>query len=376
MRKPSSGARRAGGAGLQRFIVDRMGRVSTTAAFICGSDINDRRGLPYFRQSAHEEYAGHRGIGMGAAYLAAQRNAHEEAVRKEGYPKYAISDRDDRGRLCAAGKREEYYPILFAEPSPDRDSLLGLDLGAGAAGRAAMRQATATGSATVTVLSDDKTSDTLLFVLEPARYESVAGHMTKRPADQPEADGFVLIVLRMEAMASKWLNLPEFRISPSIDIYISANGKDLVSRTKGSPPLPAHSDAAASTSAPTEPPVGGALVSEEFKVGNANFRVVFVAPARYLADYGTWKPVIASLIGLVITGLVVGYFWLLTGQMASVEHRVAERWLELRERSAIFATWLTIRATPSSSATSKARYSMSTSAPATALATAAGSCCR
>ncbi len=37
-------------------------------------------------------------------------------------------------------------------------------------------------------------------------------------------------------------------------------------------------------------------------------------------------------MGLFITGLVVGYFWLLTGRMASVERQVADRWLELRER--------------------------------------------
>ena len=72
--------------------------------------------------------------------------------------------------------------------------------------------------------------------------------------------------------------------------------------------------------------------SEELDVANMNFKVVYVATARYLAEFGTWKPVIASLMGLFITGAVVGYFWLLTGRMASVERRVADRWLELRER--------------------------------------------
>ena len=38
------------------------------------------------------------------------------------------------------------------------------------------------------------------------------------------------------------------------------------------------------------------------------------------------------LAGLFTTGLVVGYFWLLTGRMAAVERLVADRWLELRER--------------------------------------------
>ncbi len=76
-------------------------------------------------------------------------------------------------------------------------------------------------------LSGEKTEGNLLFVLEPARYESVATHMTKRPADQPEADGFVLGVLRMEPMAKRWLGLPAINIPPGIDVYVSANGKAL-----------------------------------------------------------------------------------------------------------------------------------------------------
>ncbi len=263
------------------------------------------------------------------------RHAHEEEVRKEGYPKYVISDRNDQRRLVAAGKREEYYPILFAEPSPDNDSLLGLDLGSDATGRAAMRQAAAAGRATMAVcrtLSDDKTGENLLFMLEPARYESVASQLTKRPDDQPETDGFVLTVFRMEAMANKWLSLPEFKIPPAIEIYISANEKALASRQGGTSPLPFRGATAALTSAPAESPLGGVRVREKFVVGDTNFAVVFVAPARYIAEFASWKPVMASLAGLLITGLMVGYFWLLTGQMASVERQVADRWRELRER--------------------------------------------
>ena len=61
--------------------------------------------------------------------------------------------------------------------------------------------------------------------------------------------------------------------------------------------------------------------------------MVYVATAGYLANLaGSRKPLVATLTGLLITGLVVGYFWLLTGRMASVERQVASRWLELRER--------------------------------------------
>jgi PAS domain S-box-containing protein len=181
--------------------------------------------------------------------------------------------------------------------------------------------------AVYTALSDDKTGNNLLLVMEPARYESVAVQPAKRPADQPETDGFVLGVLRVERLATRWLNLP-----PGIDLYISVNGRALAAIHTGSAPVPVAGAAASSTSVPTEPPVGGELVSQKFEVGNASFTVVFVAPAHYIAECGTWKPVLASLAGLLIVGLVVGYFWLLTGRLAAVERQVADRWLELRER--------------------------------------------
>jgi PAS domain S-box-containing protein len=314
---------------LQRVVTNRMGKVSTTAAFIYGSDVSDRKDFHTFTSQILKDTVSIEVLAWAPRIPVARRSAHEEAVRKEGLPRYVISDRDDQGRLFAAGKRDEYYPILFVEPFPENESLLGLDLGSDVAGRAAVRQAAATGHATVavyTAFSHDTTGGNLLFVLEPARYESVASQMTKRPADQPETDGFVLGVIRMERIAKRWLNLP-----PGVDVYISANGKALGALHMRSTPSPVQGPAA-SINAPTEPPVGGALVPQTFEIGNVTVAQAYVATARYLADCGTWKPVIASLTGLFITALAVGYVWLLTGRMAAVERQVADRWLELRER--------------------------------------------
>ena len=312
-----------------------MGRVSTTAAFIRGSDINDRRDFHTFVSQLTKNMPAIEVLAWAPRVPLALRNAHEAAVRKEGFSKYMISQHDGQGRFVVAGEREEYYPILFAEPSPNNDSLLGLDIQSGAAGQAAISQARASGQATIavwTALPGVKNGENLLLVLEPTQYESVATQITKRPADQPEADGFVLTVIRMEVMANKWLKLAEFNIPHDIDIYISANGKALASRHGGASRGLFQGDSASSTGAPTEPPVDGAMASEKFEVANANFTVVYVVTANYLARSGTSKPVIAMLTGLLITSLVAGYFWLLTGRMASVERQVADRWLELRER--------------------------------------------
>jgi len=323
------------GDSLQRLVADRVEKVSTTVAFIRSSDVNDRKDFHTFVTQLLKNVTSVEMLAWAPRIPAARRRAHEEAVRKEGHSKYTISDRDDGGRLSAAGNRKEYYPILFAEPFAKNESSLGLDLGSDAACQAAMRQATAShrpAVAVYTALSGKNTADNLLFVVEPARYESIASQMAQRPADQPETNGFVLGVLRMEALGIKWLGLPGLNLPPGIDVYISANGRGLASLRTGSPPQPLQGPAASPTSAPAEPPIGGALTSEAIEVGNTSFKLVYVAPASYIASCGTWKPAIASLTGLLITGLVVGYFWLLTGRMATVERQVADRWLELRER--------------------------------------------
>jgi PAS domain S-box-containing protein len=325
------------GDSLQRQLTDRIGRVSTTAAFFRSSDINDRKDFRTFVGQLTKNILSFDMLAWAPRIPAARRKAHEEAVRKEvGHANYVISQRDDRGRLFAAGQRKEYFPILFAEPSSETESLLGLDLGADPACQAAMRQATTTGLATMDVytpLSGDKSRGNLLFVLELARYESVAGSLLKRPADQPETDGFVLGVLRMDAMAKRWLGGPALNIPPGVDVYISANGKDLASLHTGSPPQPFEGAGELPVSPPRRPPVGGALTSEEFEVAHVNFKIVYVATAPLITEIArSRKPLIATLTGLFITGLVAGYFWLLTGRMAGVQRQVADRWLELRER--------------------------------------------
>ena len=144
---------------LQRLVTDRVGKVSTTVAFIRSSDINDRKDFHTFVSQLMKNVTNIEMLAWAPRIPAARRNAHEEAVRKEGLSRYTISQRDDRGRLIAAGKREEYYPILFAEPASEIQSLLGLDLGSDAASRAAMRRATASGLTTVavyTAFSGDK----------------------------------------------------------------------------------------------------------------------------------------------------------------------------------------------------------------------------
>src|SRR2546428_11092181 len=52
----------------------------------------------------------------------------EEAVRCEGYPAFAITDRGPDGRMVPAPTRAEYVPVLFMEPYNGNETALGFDL--------------------------------------------------------------------------------------------------------------------------------------------------------------------------------------------------------------------------------------------------------
>jgi PAS domain S-box-containing protein len=316
---------------LQRVLVVRLGTVSTTAGFFRGSDVNDRKDFSVFATQIMKNSGSIEMLAWAPRIPTARRKTHEDAVRHEGFPKYEINQRNKGGRLVAASQRDKYYPILFAEPSRQHQSLIGFDLGSDAAFGATIRRAMASSSPAVAGsprLLVNKANHILLYVVEPAQYESMTVQEVKRPANQPELDGFVLGVFRIDAMLKKWINLPV-----GIDAYISnpLTGNGTASVYTRLAPLPAQGDVSQSAGEPPVPPFGGARASGDIEFAETHWTVEFVASPSYLAGYRTGKPTIALLAGLLITGLSVGYFWVLTGQIASIERLATERWRNLCE---------------------------------------------
>ena len=129
---------------IQRAAVDRLGTVSTVAAFFAGSQLVERKEFHTFTVPIMEGHPGTVALMWAPRIPAEHRETHQQAVRREGLSTYAICQHDDRGRLVPAGKRDEYYPILYVQPSEEGQSLLGFDLGSDPACRTAIRQALAT----------------------------------------------------------------------------------------------------------------------------------------------------------------------------------------------------------------------------------------
>jgi PAS domain S-box-containing protein len=317
---------------LQRIVLARLRTVNTTAAFFRGADLNDRKDFQTFVVQAMKDQPGIEMLAWAPRIPAGRRKTHEEAARAEGFPKYEISQKDGRGRLVAAGKRDRYYPILFVEPLARLRSWMGLDLGGGEAGRTAMQRAITTGAPVAFLLPspDDNQGDhTLLCVLEAARYESTSVGVVKRPPEQPEQDGFVLGVIRVDTMVETTLNSPPV----GIDIYISAQSdgnRTVPVYTRRAPP-PASGGVWESLKRLAKPSLGQARKAGRVQVADTQWIVECFPTAAYLGEYGIRKPLVAVLVGLLTTALMIGYFWQLTGRIASMESVVAERWRDMRE---------------------------------------------
>ena len=120
---------------LQRSVAERLGTVSTLAAFYAGSQLVERGEFRTFTAPLLKRRPAIEALAWVPRIPAARQQTHEEAVRKEGFAKYAMSQRDQQGRLVPAGKHREFYPLLFVEPYREISSSMGFDLGSNAACR-------------------------------------------------------------------------------------------------------------------------------------------------------------------------------------------------------------------------------------------------
>ena len=316
---------------LQGAVADRLGVVDTLAAFFSGSQVVNRGEFHAFTAPIAERYPGIQTLAWAPRIPAARRETHERAVRDTGFPEYRIGQRGQRGEPVAADQDDEYYPILFAEPDRENRSLIGFNLTSHAACCAAIREALSTGRPAAVVckpLDDNEDDRSMLYVLAPAWNQNV--DRSKRPADQPEIDGFVLGVFRIGTLVESALGI----FSPiGIDVYIDMpfGGSGETFGYLRPSPLRVRQE-------PLQPADARPLSSEDdgdllgfVEVTDSRWIIKCAPMASCLARQRTWQPAAALLIGLVITGLLVGHLVLLIGRTARVEELVARQTGELRE---------------------------------------------
>ena len=98
------------------------------ASFHASSNRVDRDEFRTFVGRYLKLHPGVQAISLVPRVGAEERAAHEEAVRAEGYPGYAIIERDRFGDIVPAAPRDEYFPIHYIEPWKGNERALGFDV--------------------------------------------------------------------------------------------------------------------------------------------------------------------------------------------------------------------------------------------------------
>ncbi len=135
---------------------------------------------------------------------AADREAAEEAARREGMEGFRIRERGPDGNMVPAGDRIEYYPVYFVEPLEGNEAAVGFDLASNVTRKAALIASRDSGEevATARITLVQEIEQQFGFLVFHPVYENGAptGTMLER---RQNLVGFVLGVYRVEEMLDR-----------------------------------------------------------------------------------------------------------------------------------------------------------------------------
>ncbi len=147
----------------------------------------------------------------------AERKKYEAAAIRDGYSKYRFAELNSKRQLVTAGKRDEYFPVYFAESIGGNDAALGLDIAARPVGRASLEKARDTAAMVATrriTLSLEGDSQFAFLAVQPI-YRNALPHDTLEQR-RKNLLGYAMGVFRFGDMvnaALKGINLTGIELS-------------------------------------------------------------------------------------------------------------------------------------------------------------------
>ena len=266
---------------------------------------------------------------------AAQRAAHEQAVRQEGLSDYRIGERATLGKLLVerdpGGDR---FPIQYAEPLEENREWLGWDLGSSLELSQVLTQAIEGGRWSL--------SGPLPWNGETVVFVCSAVVRNRDPSDTPFARreklaGFLALAISLDRMMQgvlQTIERPWKKESGAIDIEVYDQSqqyawtyKSLSRRVEVDAPRPL-------------PAVGWMPKSpyQRVEITSDRYWLVRCLPTReYLASRRTHTSTVSLILGLVITAIITAYAQSLISRTAKVEELVRLRTNELQEANASLA---------------------------------------
>jgi diguanylate cyclase len=250
-----------------------------------------------FSKALRTRVVGLRDTGWAPRVTAAEREGFEREVAATGLPGFQIVERGADGKLVRAAAREEYFPILYSDPSEINRPILGFDLASENMRKAVLERAHATNRPAATpplrLMNAQRPNGGLLSFIPVSRSQGA-------PGDAPaQVAGFVLGALETDAMIA---NILATKLNlGGLDLYVyDPNG------TAGHRFIYWHS--ASGLAAPEE----ASLLATPHWQGtlelvDQQWSAIFVPSAAPVSGPANWTAIAVLAGGLIATGSLVAY---------------------------------------------------------------------
>ncbi|HUD24223.1 MAG TPA: CHASE domain-containing protein [Burkholderiaceae bacterium] len=250
---------------------------------------------------------------------AAQRNRLEAAVRREGYPSFAITERDEDGRMVPAAARTLYVPVLFMEPYGGNETALGFDLTSLPSRRQVIdraRDSALPAASGRLVLVQERGQQSGVLVVLPV-YERGLPRATV-PQRRSALRGYVLGVYRVgDLVRAALLHADSSHIDWTVTDDTAPDGEQvLCERWVGGARLPWSRVATAA-------------------VGDHRWSIRFAPATDYAIVHRNWQAWTVLVVGLLFASVLEMMVLLMTERAAAIQRLVEQRTAELTNANAV-----------------------------------------
>ncbi len=114
------------------------------------SEFITRKEFQLFTKSKFAKYKNIQALEWIPRVTIEQRAEYEALARKDGFPNFSITERQQQGQMVIAAERKEYFPVFYMEPYVGNEAALGFDLASDSQRLATLMKSCATGKTLAT----------------------------------------------------------------------------------------------------------------------------------------------------------------------------------------------------------------------------------
>jgi PAS domain S-box-containing protein len=308
---------------LKSAFADRLASMKFAAAFYTGSEEVERHEFRSFMGSILSEKADIEFFAWAPSVLGNQRGEFEETMRKDGFADCEVREFGDGGALHAAARRDVYYPVMFVEGHEGWRHLAGFDLAGDASCRAVVENVIANKTPMLVrclVPGPDGKPVRKLCLFEYA-------HAAPTAADESILSrrlnaGVLISAIQLRMMLEDAVEtLPHLGVNMYLYEELPGGKYSLLLAR----PSRIEKGVLPTLEAPPEPPHDLACCLSLAPVPECSWKVYCVPVDTYAAANRSWEPLSAVGVGFLLTAVLVGYLYLLTGRTEKVEALAKQR---------------------------------------------------